>query len=126
MLPFPHSPPHSIPSSPHCPTSTLRCNWVARKSIPKEIAGGSAILFSGWYTQCFPQERKGGGLLVVHMLEVVLGPCSLVRKGTAMLQQINYSDRHQWVSCYITVAHSRKHQGLLSKVVRAGLLHEPD
>lgn len=59
-------------------------------------------------TQCFLQERKAGGVLVVRMLELVLGPCSLVRKGTAILQQINYSDRHQWVSCYITAAHLEK------------------
>lgn len=58
MLPFPHSPPHSIPSSPHCPTSTLRCNWVARKSIPKEIAGGSAILFSGRYSMLPAGEER--------------------------------------------------------------------
>lgn len=53
----------------------------------ERVTGGSVFLLSG-QVQCSRQQRVAGGVLVACMLGEVLGPSSLVRKGTAILPQM--------------------------------------
>lgn len=54
--------------------------------MPLELVTGRLVLLLLGRVQCFRPERVTGGVLIAGMLEGVLGPSSLDRKDTAILQ----------------------------------------
>lgn len=64
---------------------------AGKESTPK--VNYRCVLFCSSSGQCTQQEGAGGDVLVAPAMGAVLQPCSLVRKGTAILLRCDCSDR---------------------------------